>query len=140
MAQSTCKVLKGFEKLQIGIFNTDQDRCIMKEAILTLWLAVALTSGFQTVCAYDQASIDRLRRSNTCAGCNFYRANFDGVNLTGANLQNTNLKYTKFRKATLYKANLTGADYRGANFEGALWIDGALCQKGSIGRCVRKAE
>jgi len=30
---------------------------------------------------------------------------------------------------------LEQVDFRGANLEGAVWIDGRVCAKGSIGEC-----
>jgi len=86
--------------------------------------------------AFDQASVDRLRRSNTCAGCDLYRANLNGADLNNANLKGANLAYATFRKATLYKADLTDADLRGTVFDGAQWVDGTICQTGSVGKCI----
>ena len=102
--------------------------------LLTVIVAIILNGG--VLSAFDQRSIDRLRRSNTCAGCDFYGANFNGANLNNANLKGANLAYATLRKASLFKADLTDADLRGTDFEGALWIDGTICQKGSIGKCI----
>jgi len=44
-------------------------------------------------------------------------------------------------QALLLNADLTGADLTNANLteanlEGATWIDGGICQPGSIGMCI----
>ncbi len=112
----------------------------MQKKLFPLILIFILLSGLQQTFSFDQASVERLRRTNKCPGCDFFRANFNGMNLTGANLRGANLAYAQFRKATLYQANLEEADLRGTDFQGALWIDGTLCQKGSIGKCTRLTE
>jgi len=112
----------------------------MKQLLIFLVLIIAGFPLTATLWAYDQASVDRLRRSNTCAGCDLYKANFNGENLNEANLRGANLAYATFRKASLYKADLTDADLRGTNFEGAQWIDGTICQEGSIGKCVPESQ
>ncbi|MCP4752449.1 MAG: hypothetical protein GY866_16275 [Proteobacteria bacterium] len=120
----------------------DTGRIAIRIAVVALCIlaSVSLPPGSRQLSAYDKASLDRLRRSNTCAGCDLYKANLNGMDLAGANLRGANLAFARFRRATLYKADLSGADLRGADFEGALWIDGTICQKGSIGKCVRKTE
>jgi len=51
-----------------------------------------------------------------------------------------NLIGVTFIRATLYRAKLSGAKLSGANFSGALWVDGTICQAGSIGRCIKKLQ
>ena len=106
---------------------------------LLIGMVVVFAIGNQGI-AYDQASLERLRQTKTCAGCDLYKANLDNLDLTNANLQNANLKRAKFRKATLLGANLSGAVIIGTNFEGAMWVDGSICQRGSIGMCVKATE
>ena len=88
--------------------------------------------------AYDKASFERLLRTKKCPRCDFYRASFDRLDLRGANLNGAKLAYATFRETTLYAADLTGADLRGTVFDGAIWIDGSVCQAGSVGECRRK--
>ena len=109
---------------------------IMKSLGFVLVLVITIIIHTENISAFDQASVDRLRRSNTCAGCDLYRANFNGENLNNANLKGANLAYATFRKATLYMADLSDADLRGTVFEGATWVDGTICQTGSVGKCV----
>lgn len=90
--------------------------------------------------AYDKASFERLLRTKKCPGCDFYRANFNRLDLREVNLKGANLAYATFREATLFGADLTGADLRGTVFDGAVWIDGTICQTGSVGACVQKQQ
>lgn len=101
------------------------------------FLVLMVVASTETVLAYDNPAIERLIRTRTCEGCAFYRANFNQLDLTGVNLKNAYLAYATFRKTTLYKADLTGADLKGADFSGALWVDGSVCQFGSVGRCIK---
>jgi hypothetical protein len=82
----------------------------------------------------------RLLRTNSCPRCDLYKAPLSGLNLTNADLQGANLVKADLRNATLYKADLSGASLGGANLEGATWIDGATCQRGSVGRCVKDKQ
>lgn len=81
-----------------------------------------------------------LIRTNRCPGCYLAYAKLSGVDLSGANLSGANLIGATFIKATLYNASLSGAKIAGANFSGAQWIDGSICQPGSVGRCIRLQE
>jgi len=70
-------------------------------------------------------------------------ANFTGASLKAADLSNTILIGTVFTKADLSYANLTGArgskvKFTGTNLTNAIWFDGSVCAKNSIGRCLRK--
>ena len=78
-----------------------------------------------------------LMRTNRCSGCYLAYAKLSGMDLSYADLSNANLTGATFIRATLYGANLAGAKYGGANFTGAQWIDGSICQTGSIGSCIR---
>jgi uncharacterized protein YjbI with pentapeptide repeats len=60
-------------------------------------------------------------------------ANFVSADLTGANLSNADLSYANLRQAKLDNATLGGA-----KLDNAIWIDGATCAAGSIGKCVKK--
>lgn len=67
-------------------------------------------------------------------------ANLERVRLIGANLIQTDLRYSNLEDADLSYADLSGALLAGANlrntrFDNAIWIDGQLCGKGSIGLC-----
>ena len=64
-------------------------------------------------------------------GVDFYKSDMQDANLKGANLEGANLK-----KALLMGADLEGAILKGANLSGARWIDGSICAKGSIGKCI----
>lgn len=67
-------------------------------------------------------------------------ANLEGVRLLGADLKQTDLRYSNLKNADLSYADLSGAMLAGANmsnanFENAIWTDGRLCKKGSVGSC-----
>jgi len=80
----------------------------------------------------------RLLRTKKCSGCYLVNAKLSRVDLRNADLRNANLIGATFIKSTLLGANLQGAKTAGANFSGAVWVDGSLCQQGSIGTCLRK--
>jgi uncharacterized protein YjbI with pentapeptide repeats len=70
----------------------------------------------------------------------FEKANFSSANLTRVNFKGASLIETNFTNGNLFEADLTGANILNANFEGAnlnnaIWIDGAKCSLGSIGKC-----
>ena len=111
-----------------------------KILIFTFFSLFLIGSVGQIGLSFDRAAVEQLRRTNSCQECDLYKANLDNLNLTNADLQGANLKRAKFRKATLYGANLTGANTMGTNFEGAMWIDGTVCQKGSIGYCAKATK
>lgn len=97
-----------------------------------------------------------LRNANLFA-TNFAKSRMDYSDLSGSNLsfaifRNTNLKganfrHTDLRKADFSSANLSYADFRNATITGALfknaelsnaiWVDGKVCARGSIGQCVK---
>lgn len=81
-----------------------------------------------------------LLRTNKCKGCYLAYAKMSGMDLAYADLRGANLIGVTFVKATLYGANLSGAKISGANFSGAQWVDGTICQAGSIGRCIKPPQ
>ena len=67
-------------------------------------------------------------------------ANLENVRLLGANLKHSDLRYANLKDADLSYADLSGVLLAGASmintrFDNAIWIDGRLCKKGSIGLC-----
>lgn len=111
-------------------------------SILLVTFLIFLPTIF--VLAYDRESrlyplnqlnvsdnMSRVRTNNRCMGCYLVGANFSREDLSRTNLRNANL-----RRANLFLTNLQGADISGANFTGATWINGKICQKGSIGTCI----
>jgi len=110
----------------------------MKKLILILLVCAA--AGAVNLSAYDKSAMERMIRNRRCPGCNFYRANLSRLDLTGVDLRGANLAYAILRQTTLYKADLNGADLRGTVFEGAIWIDGTVCQTGSVGECRHKQQ
>lgn len=100
-------------------------------------------------------------RNGDLAGANFKGAilresRFDKALLTGVNFEDANLEKVSFKGATFeIKKEETwtgfvggrhvvvpgprmGPIFKNANLEGAIWIDGKICQKGSLGKCIRK--
>ena len=103
------------------------------------------------------ARLDRaqLQRSNfsrsifqlaNLKGANLMLSNLEYAHLHGVNLQNANLMLVNLTGASLFDADLSGANLQGANlkdailikakFDDATWVDGRICAKGSIGRCL----
>lgn len=84
-------------------------------------------------------------------GCDKRGAALAGAALAGADLRNTILSGADLARSRLDGANLSNADLRGADLEGASladaelsgarldearWIDGRLCERGSVGHCA----
>lgn len=84
------------------------------------------------------------------SGINLVGANLSKCNLKGADLSNANLERADLGESDLERANLDGTNLKmaslklsgmiGANLEnaildGAIWQDGRVCGKGSLGRC-----
>lgn len=63
------------------------------------------------------------------------RADFRDASLVGANFANAELVDADFRGANLRNANLVNAELSGARFDGATWVDGRVCDSGSVGGC-----
>jgi hypothetical protein len=96
-----------------------------------------------------------LRTSRDLSGKNLSGLNLVGVNISkcnlkGVDLSNANLERADLGESDLERANLAGANLRmaslklsgmiGANLEnaildGAIWQDGRICGKGSLGVC-----
>ncbi len=67
-------------------------------------------------------------------------ADLQGVRLVGANLSKKDLRYANLKNADLSYADLTGALLAGANMNNVqlsntIWVDGQICEKGSVGSC-----
>ncbi|OGG96929.1 MAG: hypothetical protein A2527_00170 [Candidatus Lambdaproteobacteria bacterium RIFOXYD2_FULL_50_16] len=58
------------------------------------------------------------------------KANVDRIHRLGE------CRYCYLKRANLHHIDLTSVDLTGADLEGAVWSDGTVCQRGSIGRCV----
>jgi len=66
--------------------------------------------------------------------------NFSNAVLLGAIFRNSHLNVVDFSKSDLRYVNLTGATLKNINFSeadlsNAIWVDGRLCAKNSIGKC-----
>jgi uncharacterized protein YjbI with pentapeptide repeats len=121
---------------------------VMRRKFFTLLIAVCGLITFPVV-AFDRSSrlsalnefdVNKnssiLLRTNRCRGCYLAYAKLSGMDLAGADLSNANLIGATFIEATLFGAKLDGAKIAGANFTGAQWVDGSVCQTGSVGRCI----
>jgi hypothetical protein len=64
-----------------------------------------------------------LLTTNSCQGCDLFKANLYHVNLTGADLRKADLRRADLNGATLVGADLRGADLRNTNFFGAKLTD-----------------
>ncbi|AKH19550.1 pentapeptide repeat-containing protein [Sedimenticola thiotaurini] len=70
-------------------------------------------------------------------------AELKSASMKGATLRYTDLSYADLSGADLSFADLTGANLGGAaikqaRLDNAIWINGALCQPGSLGSCLIK--
>jgi len=63
-------------------------------------------------------------------GARLVGADFNAADLRDADFGDADLSY-----ANLYSANITNADLSGAKLDQAIWIDGRVCQSGSVGTC-----
>ena len=73
------------------------------------------------------------------------KCNMKGADLSNANLERADVEETNLELADLSGANLKMTDLRisgikgakldRATFDGAIWLDGTVCAKGSIGLC-----
>ena len=68
-------------------------------------------------------------------GTSFAGSDLSGANLTEANLGGVRLADANLRGASLRGADLAGVDLMGADLSGAVWVDGTVCEEGSIGEC-----
>lgn len=80
----------------------------------------------------EDAKMNRANLKNA----NLSNSNLTDVVLDNANLENTNFKNANLMRASLVDANIKGATFEGVNLESVTWINGIVCKKGSIGRCV----
>lgn len=112
--------------------------------------------------AFVPEDLDRLMSQKKCPGCDLRSAdlhgadlsdcNAEGANLMGANLEGANLEDATLDDASMEKANMKnarlhgasldhatveGADFKGADLQDVTWVDGKVCQKGSIGLCKK---
>ena len=73
-------------------------------------------------------------------------ANLKHADLWKAHLDGTSLYDARFEDAYLGKANLRDAkinehtNFKNANLEEAIWINGIVCEKGSIGKCIQDGK
>lgn len=124
--------------------NADMTGADLTEANLTRasLLTTNLTEANLTFANLTRADMtaSRLPRANlTGANLNtarLVRANLIEATLTRADLTNANLSNADLARAGLLNAILTGADLGNANLVGATWINGGICQPGSIGMCI----
>lgn len=79
---------------------------------------------------------------------NLSHADLSGANLTGASLRAVDLRgailaSTIFTKADMSYADLTGAKaskvkFTGTKLANTIWFDGSICDKESVGRCLKR--
>lgn len=113
--------------------------------LLAICLSAMSTLAFDRrgrLSALNELNVERNRetllRTNRCSGCYLAYVKLSGIDLSYADLGGSNLIGATFIKSTLYGANLSGAKIGAANFSGAQWVDGSICQPGSVGRCIKR--
>lgn len=122
--------------------------------------AGATGANWQSLCSGERLTVDQVREGMKSAkdfsgknlgGLNLLAFNLRGANLAGTclagvNLERADLTEANLKRAVLSGANLTlasvqlanldGARMDGAIFDDTVWIDGHVCRKGSVGRCL----
>ena len=127
-----------------------KERIKIRNIMIAISLIFLVVLMVQTTLAYSRSSrlfdLEQfnvkknsytLLRTKSCPGCYLVEGRFSGIDLSNANLRGANLIGATFINATLKGANLSGAKLAGANFSGALWTDGSVCLRGSIGGCIK---
>jgi hypothetical protein len=119
-------------------------------AIPVLLTALAVSMMPVVTSAFVPEDVESLKATKKCAGCDLRKADLRGMDLVGANLEGANLLAANLEgadleganledasceKANLNKARLGGVKLEGANLEDAVWSDGKVCAKGSVGSC-----
>lgn len=104
--------------------------------------------------------MELLKTTRNFAGKNLSGLKLVGLDLTKCNLKGADLSNTSLERADLEESNLELADLSGANMkmtdlrisgikgakldranlDGAIWLDGTICAKGSIGLCKEHEE
>jgi len=111
------------------------------------------SNGKYSGCAFDKANFNKVVATGiTCTDCSFTNSNFSGSKLNHADLQqstfnkvnltNTDLSGADLRSSIFIKSNLTKAQGKGlmivgSDFSSSTWVDGSICQDGSIGKCKK---
>lgn len=80
--------------------------------------------------SYSNLSNSNLSNANL-SNSRLVGANLNNANLSGANLSGADLSYADLRKATI-----TNVQVLNTRFDNAIWIDGTLCARQSIDRCI----
>ena len=86
---------------------------------------------------YDRQDFQKFKQTGHCRNCDLRKASFVNQDLSQIDLRGADLSYADFRGASLYKANLFGAIFDHTDFTGAVWVDGKVCQPGSVDICIR---
>jgi len=68
-------------------------------------------------------------------GADLSNANLERADLAESDLERTNLSGANLRMASLKLSGMTGANLENAILDGAIWQDGRICGKGSLGMC-----
>ncbi|OGT19967.1 MAG: hypothetical protein A2V90_07850 [Gammaproteobacteria bacterium RBG_16_57_12] len=81
-------------------------------------------------------------------GVTLRKANLQGAKLKGANMSYAILQGADLSNAMLWNVDLSNADLQGANLQAAdlynarldnaIWVDGRVCQTGSVSKCLTR--
>jgi len=86
---------------------------------LTFFFFLMNTNAFSAESVVVQENIHKLKKDNSCRGCDLSGADLTRFELSGADLEGADLSGVKFFLANLAGANLKHANLRGAIFGGA---------------------
>lgn len=117
--------------------RNDRDGKMNKYLLITLYLILVATPlAAVEKDAFSRRDWERLMNTGCCRNCRLFKAPLSRIDLTKADMRGSDLRGADFKQATLYKALLPQPElYQGADFSGAMWLDGRICKKGSIGHC-----
>jgi Pentapeptide repeats (8 copies) len=92
--------------------------------ILFLTVCTAMVLGTGTASAYNEADLQKLKKTKQCPGCDLSGAYLSGADLSGARLPRANLSGADLSRADLSGADLSAvklvlADMTGTNLTGA---------------------
>lgn len=130
--------LRGADLRWASLSHTDLSNAVLDEANLdeaNFSLSIAENASLRCVSGLN-ASFELAN----LAGADMSGASLISTYLVAAFLENANLANADLTGANLTYANLTGANLAGARLDGAvldeaIWVDGRICAKESLGTC-----
>lgn len=99
--------------------------------------SVHLNSAYLTKTNFTGANLSYSNLSNSdLSNANLSNSRLVGANLNNANLSGANLSGADLSYADLRKAVISNVKVLNTRFDNAIWVDGTLCARQSIDRCI----